>query len=250
MSGHPVSFASSTIASAYSTDEEDEYLSSERGAVIPPGTPIVSRVPSTGLAAVRVSEGGGRSSSTQRAGGSFKSKSLRSNLMREQVNRDPLFFYEVVKVLGVGSMGSVSMVSKRASVVGGSARKKVQEHFRREKQMDDCFALPIVGGFFNYCLRGWRRENLDTDDDPEETIDENSAPPTSPPRKTKEVIVYAMKSIHLSRVTDPNFVDELKNEISVLRRYVCSAYSSQYTYSVVVNFKSRSPSYRATHGNF
>jgi hypothetical protein len=29
--------------------------------------------------------------------------------------------------------------------------------------------------------------------------------------------VYAMKSIHLSRVTDPAFVEELKNEIQILR---------------------------------
>lgn len=30
----------------------------------------------------------------------FQSKELRSNLMREQRDRDPLFFYEVVKTLG------------------------------------------------------------------------------------------------------------------------------------------------------
>jgi len=30
----------------------------------------------------------------------LQSKALRSNLMREQLGRDPLFFYEVVKTLG------------------------------------------------------------------------------------------------------------------------------------------------------
>jgi hypothetical protein len=35
---------------------------------------------------------------------SLTSPKLRSNLMREQKERDPLFFYEVVKTLGVGSM--------------------------------------------------------------------------------------------------------------------------------------------------
>ena len=30
--------------------------------------------------------------------------------------------------------------------------------------------------------------------------------------------LYAMKSIHLSRVTDDSFVQELKNEIQILRR--------------------------------
>ena len=40
-------------------------------------------------------------------GMSFRSKVLRSNLTRTQKNRDPLFYYEVQKVLGVGSMGSV-----------------------------------------------------------------------------------------------------------------------------------------------
>jgi hypothetical protein len=35
---------------------------------------------------------------------SLTSPKLRSNLMREQKERDPLFFYQVVKTLGVGSM--------------------------------------------------------------------------------------------------------------------------------------------------
>ena len=30
-------------------------------------------------------------------------------------------------------------------------------------------------------------------------------------------IVYAMQSMHLSRVTDPAYIDEQKNEISILR---------------------------------
>ena len=43
-------------------------------------------------------------------GMSFRSKVLRSNLTRAHKNRDPLFYYEVQKVLGVGSMGSVVKV--------------------------------------------------------------------------------------------------------------------------------------------
>jgi hypothetical protein len=73
------------------------------------------------------------------------STALRGNLTRQQRNRDPFFYYKVVAVLGVGSMGSVAKVRKRESVVGGSARKDLQDHFRKEKQLNDCFHLPFVG---------------------------------------------------------------------------------------------------------
>jgi serine/threonine protein kinase len=74
--------------------------------------------------------------------------SLHGSLLRVHKNRDPLRFYEIVKVLGDGSMGSVSKVTKRKSAKGGSAR---QSFVRREKQRDWCFGLfdPDKCGKFN-----------------------------------------------------------------------------------------------------
>jgi serine/threonine protein kinase len=163
------------------------------------------------------------------AGGTFHSTQLRGNLMREQVNRDPLFYYDVVSVLGVGSMGSVAKVQKKQEVVGGSARKELQDHFRRERRLDDCFKLPLVGGLFQFCLTGVLKMDSHNAFHRSHDISSNSSSILQP-RATGDAnrssnesinstssIVYAMKSIHLSRVTDDNFVQELRNEIQILR---------------------------------
>ena len=175
----------------------------------------------------------------------LKSPSLRGNLTRNQRNKDPLFYYEVVSVLGVGSMGSVAKVKKRQGVVGGSARKGLQDHFRKERRLQQCFQLPLVGGLFKYCLEGFMEyreseaafvrtssgNSLNFNDSPlgsnnsgsssllnasgaavEDYNDGHGLPSEEPTE-----MVYAMKSIHLSRVTNETFVEELKNEIAILR---------------------------------
>jgi serine/threonine protein kinase len=70
--------------------------------------------------------------------------SLQQTLMRTKKNRDPLKYYEIIKVLGDGSMGSVSKVKKRASAVGGSARKDFVEEEHRDKikrEFFPCFTI-------------------------------------------------------------------------------------------------------------
>jgi serine/threonine protein kinase len=153
----------------------------------------------------------------------FKSKDLRGNLMREQIDRDPLFYYEVVTVVGVGSMGSVAKVRKRDAAVGGSARKDLQDHFRREKQMKTCFNLPLVGGFFNFCLKGMVKAPTSPRDS--ERVSSSGRSSMGGGSRSSSILepaytnenIFAMKSIHLSRVTDQSFVEELKNEIKILR---------------------------------
>ena len=172
--------------------------------------------------------------------GNLKSSSLRGNLTRNQLNKDPLFYYEVVSVLGVGSMGSVAKVKKRQGVVGGSARKGLQDHFRRERRLRECFRLPLVGGVFQFCLKGYLeyRESetafvrtssrgspsnfsdsassslLNATD--AEVEDYNDGHGLQGEEEQPDML-YAMKSIHLSRVTNESFVDELRNEIAILR---------------------------------
>jgi serine/threonine protein kinase len=198
----------------------------------------------------------------------FRSPHLRSNLTRTQVGRDPLFYYEVVKTLGVGSMGSVAKVRKRTNVVGGSARKEIQDAFRRQKEAKKCLDIPFFGWFFKFCIDGklkqserslstksgsdrnnskstkgrklekrtssilrpagvWVSESASSDNNYEDDNDEDSeadgvenlpGPPLASNNQNDQANCYAMKSIHLSRVTDESFVSELKNEIGILKK--------------------------------
>lgn len=173
----------------------------------------------------------------------FSSKSLRSNLTREQLDRDPLFFYEVIKTLGAGSMGSVARVRKRVHVVGGSARKDIQEAVKRQQRNRQCLRIPIIGGLFRFCIDGdlthrasrksfslgssnrfsgffqTNREllHVDSQDSLHDSFHGGSVG-SDGSRSSGRQICYAMKSIHLNRVTDSEFVSELRNEISILKQ--------------------------------
>jgi serine/threonine protein kinase len=185
----------------------------------------------------------------------FQARSLRENLMREQRDRDPLFYYEVIQTLGVGSMGSVAKVKKRAHLVGGSARASIQQAVRRQKKERECLKIPIIGGIFRFCLdgklkesrslldlvsvgKGQSRNRLDTGNSTTSSILQINAPDffTTGSASTDDSIrslgsstgkssiisstsnTYAMKSIHLSRVTEDSFITELKNEIDILKK--------------------------------
>lgn len=174
----------------------------------------------------------GRDSPTNTS--SFRSAVLRSNLTRDHKDRDPLFYYEVLQVLGVGSMGSVVKVRKRGEVVGGSSRKDLQGTFRRERLMHGCAKIPFCGWLAQHCLKNplgnheqqLRKSNsmlnllsLRSNESPFKpmhdsgrSLDTNDSTGSS---STK--FEYAMKSIHLSRVTDIAFIEELRNEVAVLK---------------------------------
>jgi len=185
----------------------------------------------------------------------FHSPHLRSNLTREQRDRDPLFFYEIVKTLGVGSMGSVAKVKKRDSVVGGSARKDLQDAVRRQKRHKECLNIPLIGGLFRLCIDGnlkqsrskprVRKQSHDGSSgrsftswfgqkEDAFTMSIDSVPSALSLSRNNSMnsvgsngslttgngygIQYAMKSIHLNRVTDKKFLTELRNEIEILKR--------------------------------
>lgn len=174
--------------------------------------------------------------------GAFHTTLLRSNLMREQRDRDPLFYYEMQKVMGVGSMGSVVLVKKRESVVGGSARADLRDTFRREKTIKTCVKIPGCGLIINYCLwnpfsRGEEHHaraessrnssirsllGMAEKPTPFQPMNDSGRSVDTPESFRPEVnkaktLLYAMKSIHLSRVTDESFVEELRNEIRILK---------------------------------
>mmetsp|Transcript_17317 Transcript_17317/g.25587 ORF Transcript_17317/g.25587 Transcript_17317/m.25587 type:complete len:732 (-) Transcript_17317:106-2301(-) len=149
---------------------------------------------------------------------SIRSKDLTSNLMRQQKNRDPLFYYEIIKIMGVGSMGSVAMVRKRDEFIGGSARRKLVKSIRRQTRYEQCFSIPILGACVRYVMEQAK---------PLDDISRHSSAIDLMPQQPNEIdddenlmqsaSKYALKSIHLNRVTDKVFVRELKNEIEILK---------------------------------
>ncbi len=106
--------------------------------------------------------------------------STRGNLIFNTTGRNVSDYYEVVKVLGEGSMGSVSCVKKNPGVAGGSAYRVAKK------------GLFGIGHF----------------------IHKKQVP--AHVKKSVESKLYALKSIILSRVS-AEFLDELRNEISILK---------------------------------
>ena len=181
------------------------------------------------------------------AGSSSKSPTLRGNLTREHKDRDPLQTFQLIKVLGKGSMGNVSLVRKRS--VGGSARFNAAARQAVQQKYEQCFQLPIIGGCLELCLRDKaRREmhqaassrdalivlqspgdaaakndnhnnNNDEEDSTQPTslLSDTMTPSSSSKTNSSSQPIYAMKSIHYSLIQDPTFVHELRNEVMVLK---------------------------------
>ena len=163
---------------------------------------------------------------------------LRSNLTREQVNRDPFDYYEVTRNLGSGSMGDVHLVKKRADKIGGSARRDL----RINQPGQNCF--PILGKLFRFCkddvdavsdVSSSSRHSTkfisvggkEQDDGTVSTargfedslFGQGSAAASASGSSSSSTgqITYAMKSILLSQVTQKQYIDELRNEIAILK---------------------------------
>lgn len=163
--------------------------------------------------------------------------SLNSNLMRSHQEKDPFQYYEVMKMVGEGSMGSVCLVKKRESALGGSARKVFVERQKRRKVAS---ILPC----FSFCLPG------DSSEETKEgalitSPEEDDAISTTSSRSKSSAMVdfaadygvsYALKSIILNHAKNRVFVEELQNETAILRTLdhpnICKAIE---TY----NFKNR-----------
>lgn len=174
------------------------------------------------------------------------SRHLRSNLTRQHRDRDPFQVYQRVKVLGEGSMGSVGLVRKVA--VGGSARINAEARAAVEDRYDDCFALPVIGGLLRWMLSSRRQSALqragastrtttsststssaerdawhaasttmgstDSGDNNDDDENNNSGSYGSGSYSKQ---LYAMKSIHYNLISDKTFIEELSNEIAVLK---------------------------------
>lgn len=174
--------------------------------------------------------------------------SLRKNLVRRRKNGNPFEFYDVLEKLGEGSMvryifqkglfsfenpnssfiliqccnivwykqGSVMRVKKKKHRVGGSSRKN--------NQKKECTWLP---GKLSELLKCCTNGNDPIKNEPVLLIDpklsgsfdsssiqfsNHSIAPSG-----KYEIYYALKTINLSKINSKNFIDELKNEIDIMR---------------------------------
>lgn len=140
-------------------------------------------------------------------------------------------YYETIRVLGVGSMGSVQLVKKRQSVIGGSARQDYVNSIHGVEGF--CFSLPIIGHILRSCTGkdlGQRvKRNLfvaspshsvsSRRDDSVSSSSEDRSLLRSPSNisYTKKDMYFALKTIHFDRVTDKQLVEELQNEIDILK---------------------------------
>ena len=175
---------------------------------------------------------------------SFSSTALHQNMIQSIKNRDPFRTYEVLEVLGAGSMGSVSKVRKRRLNIGGSARphnvaRPCFEILR--SLLSDC----RKGAIFRSCCDGSSPGRSFNDTTRSRAVNsarslaEKTGSPISSTlwsglgrrgdlldglgdsahirRDENYDIVLALKSIRLNRMEDEAFVLELKNEIDILR---------------------------------
>ena len=181
--------------------------------------------------------------------------SLHGSLLRVREQRDPLRYYEIIKVLGDGSMGSVSKVQKRKSAVGGSARKSFVNRERRHQLCFGFFDPENCGAFcplrsgekknskdaFVSTAISWNSASMETiDESLEQDIRQEILPSQQPQpggqrtpfAQTQQYstvgsssiitfehkdVFYALKSIHLDRCRDVTFREELLNEIGILQ---------------------------------
>jgi calcium-dependent protein kinase len=171
---------------------------------------------------------------------SVKIASLHGNLMRTQYRRDPMEIFDVLEILGEGSMGSVSRVRKRESAVGGSARSSYVLSRHSECCPFAKWCLPglkpgfqalsshdnssIWIGFSNHpALGNPTKVSINSDEN-------NIIAPFSPNTRrlgrqgssmvtygSNKEVNYALKSIHLDRCSNSTYKDELKNEVEILK---------------------------------
>mmetsp|Transcript_17562 Transcript_17562/g.21453 ORF Transcript_17562/g.21453 Transcript_17562/m.21453 type:complete len:683 (+) Transcript_17562:151-2199(+) len=187
---------------------------------------------------------------------SMSSPVLSENIMR-RIERDPYEVYEEAKMLGTGSMGAVVMVKKRDSVVGGTARlhnlstRKRLELKGVNPMLVTACTLPVVGNFVLSCtgidesdinqvtdgnfglhisnsqsqLNLSCHHTLNLSRQPINLDDTMHSPNhvrinkylEKERKKGKYEAYYALKSIHLNRVHDLLFINELKNEIQIMK---------------------------------
>lgn len=122
-------------------------------------------------------------------------------------------------------MGSVVKVRKRPEALGGTARSDMVDSLKREKEVYDCIQIPFLRTWFHNCFstmskatHPWSssRNILSPPPSFNDTTNNNTTPYST--SSLKYEVNYALKSIHLNHIADQSFVEELKNEIDILKK--------------------------------
>lgn len=119
-------------------------------------------------------------------------------------------------------MGSVRKVRKKPQAVGFSARTNIEAREAEQERWDACFQLPLIGGLLKVLLGKFANEFVDkAGRDPSPIGVDMSFHTTTTATSSGDASAYkdvalAMKSIRLTCIKDPIFVEELKNEIAIL----------------------------------
>lgn len=121
-------------------------------------------------------------------------ESFTNRLVRQRDNTDVWDYYKELYRVGVGSIGAVSLVKRKKGMEGGSA-------YRSQRG----FGVDVgCGGLFGCLGRPRTPRGI------EKTTSGSSH------RASSHSEVYALKSIQL-RLVEAKYLDELRNEIAVLR---------------------------------
>ena len=126
-------------------------------------------------------------------------------------------------------MGQVCKVRKKT--IGGSARYNAEERAAVQEKWDNCFQIPLLGSLFRIFLgekaaQEIKRASLIATPDivlpnsqdvitfgEKKSVEETTSTSAEGSNGTK----YALKSIHVQLLKDNSFVEELKNEIAILK---------------------------------
>lgn len=130
--------------------------------------------------------------------------------------------------------GAVSQVRKKEQAKGGSARPENVRKAKTSLCTFDCF--PILGPIFGWAARKTSKQDafassrsegsLETEDTEETTLSLEDPSSNSPGRQStssmitygkRKEVTYALKSIILDRCSRQEFVQELRNEVEILK---------------------------------
>jgi len=128
--------------------------------------------------------GNANSNSAPSESGHSSGGNLNTNMLRHR-GGDVMSKYEVVKTIGEGSMGAISMAKIREEKKGGSAYQTQEE---------------VTCGCFGFCAKS-------------KPQGESSVPKS---RRREAEVLYALKTIMINRIS-PEFIEELRNEIEILK---------------------------------
>ena len=169
----------------------------------------------------------------------MKAPLLHQNLMLQRRDRDPMIYYEVVSILGKGSMGSVSKVKKREET--GSARPGFLQSYAVVRSNNNLLTR-ISRCCWNLCFDDEEEECFSSQSHPRDLfvpVNPMGIPHRSPsslqsptseclPLIPKEELssmirferqdaFFALKSIHYSMAKNQTLIEELKNEVEILK---------------------------------